>query len=50
MESAINGYYKLSWRERIEFCSGDLLAGTDMHKASPYDHPKKRVGTLPVTF
>lgn len=24
MESAINGYYKLSWRERIGFCSGDL--------------------------
>jgi hypothetical protein len=24
MERAINGYYKLSWRERIGFCSGDL--------------------------
>lgn len=24
MDSAINGYYKLSWRERIGFCSGDL--------------------------
>ena len=24
MENAINGYYKLSWRERIGFCSGDL--------------------------
>ncbi len=24
MESAVNGYYKLSWRERIGFCSGDL--------------------------
>lgn len=24
MESAINGYYRLSWRERIGFCSGDL--------------------------
>ena len=24
MESVINGYYKLSWRERIGFCSGDL--------------------------
>lgn len=24
MDTAINGYYKLSWRERIGFCSGDL--------------------------
>ena len=24
MDRAINGYYKLSWRERIGFCSGDL--------------------------
>ncbi len=24
MENTINGYYKLSWRERIGFCSGDL--------------------------
>ncbi len=24
MESVANGYYKLSWRERIGFCSGDL--------------------------
>ena len=24
MDNAINGYYKLSWRERIGFCSGDL--------------------------
>ena len=30
MDTAINGYYKLSWRERIGFCSGDLaqLHGT----------------------
>ena len=24
MQKAIDGYYKLSWRERIGFCSGDL--------------------------
>ena len=24
MENAVNGYYRLSWRERIGFCSGDL--------------------------
>lgn len=24
MESTINGYFKLSWRERIGYCSGDL--------------------------
>ena len=24
MESADNGYYKLTWRERIGFCSGEL--------------------------
>ena len=24
MDNVINGCYKLSWRERIGFCSGDL--------------------------
>ena len=24
MENVVNGCYKLSWRERIGFCSGDL--------------------------
>ena len=24
MENANNEYYKLSWRERLGFCSGDL--------------------------
>lgn len=26
MENAVNGYYRLSWRERIGFCSGDLAS------------------------
>ena len=34
MESAVNGYYKLTWRERIGFCSGELAQ--NLIYQSPY--------------